>query len=236
MRKASTYDMLGVTFSPLEAEGGPAVDSERSPFYLPYYKDEDYFSTYENEIHFYKGVEDMVRKHPFYKKYIRYLIEVVGIKSCQVLSHIEIPDDKKGKVTIEMHHGPILTLFDIAEIVTRYYRKKEYDKISVCFIANVIIEEHRLNNIHTVFLAKSVHDKVTDGEVFLNYQQGFGDTETFLEKYREGITKDIQAKINRYIEECKEHDSYDNDVFRLEQKFKVWGNNDFDAYDFTEET
>lgn len=235
MKKTTTYDMLGVTFSPLESEGGPSVDAELSPFYLPYWKDEEYFSIYENEIHFYKGVEDMVRKHPFYKKYIRYLIEIVGIKSCQVLSHIEIPDDKKGKTTIEMHHGPILTLFDIAEIVTKYYRHKMHDRITTCFIANVIIEEHRLNNVRTVFLSKSVHDKVTEGEVFLNYQQGFGDTEAFLEKYKEGVDKDIRNKINRYIEECKKHDSYDNDVFRLAEKFKVWGNNDFDGYEPFEE-
>ena len=225
-----TVDMLGVTFSPIGSESGPMVDSDNSPYYLPYFKDEEYFSVYENEIYFYKGVEALVRKHPFYKKYIKYLIEVVGIRTCQVLSNIEVPDDNKSKVVIEMHHGPMLTLFDIVQIITTYYRKKEYPRISTCFIANVVIEEHRLNNIRTVLLSKSVHQQVTDGNVFINYNQGFGNTEAFLDKYKEGITKDIAAKINKYIQMSKEHDSFDNDVFKISEKFKEWGNNDFDSF------
>lgn len=230
-----TVDMLGVTFSPLEDEPGPCVSSDNSMYYLPYDKSEEYFSVYENEIHFYKGVEDLVRKHPFYSKYIKYLIEVVGVKSCQVLSNIEIPDDKKSKVTIEMHHGPMLTLFDIVQIVTTYYRKKHHPNITTCFIANEVIEEHRLNNVRTVLLSKSVHQQVTEGNIFLNYNMGFGDTEAFLEKYREGITEPIAAKINKYIETSKEHDSFDNDVLRIAEKFKQWGNNDFGDFEQTEE-
>lgn len=232
---SKTTDMLGVTFSPLESENGPTVDSDNSMYMLEYYKSEEYFSIYENEVHFYKGVEDLVRKHPFYKKYIKYLIEVVGIKSCQVLSNIEIPDDKKSKVVIEMHHGPMLTLFDVVQIVTTYYRKQNYPKISTCFIANVVIEEHRLNNIRTVLLSKSVHQQVTEGNIWLNYNQGFGYTDEFLEKYKDGITEPIAQKINKYIETSKEHDSFDNDVLKIADKFKEWGNNDFVAFDESEE-
>lgn len=228
--KNKTVDMLGVTFSPLEDETGPCVSSDASMYYLPYDKGEEYFSMYENEVHFYKGVEDLVRHHPFYKTYIKYLIEVVGMKTCQVLSNIEIPDDKKSKVVIEMHHGPILTLFDIAQIVTTFWRKKSYPNITTCFIANEIIEEHRQNRIRVVLLSKSVHQQVTEGNVFLNYNMGFGDTEAFLVKYREGITRPIAEKINKYIKQSEEHDSFDNDVFKLAERFKEWGNNDFDKF------
>lgn len=226
----NTAEMLGVTFSPLEGETGPCVSSDNSMYYLPYDKGEEFFSIYENEVHFYKGVEDLVRHHPFYKKYIRYLIEVVGIRSCQVMPNIEIPDDKKSKVTIEMHHGPMLTLFDVCQIVTQYYLAKSCPNITTAFIANVVIEEHRLNHIRVVLLAKSVHEQVTEGNVFLNYNMGFGDTEAFLVKYREGITKPIADKINKYIQQSIEHDSYDNDIFKIAEKFKQWGNNDFEAF------
>ena len=226
-RNQTTVDMLGVTFGPLEGEPGPCVSSDNSMFYLTYDKGEEFFSIYENEVRFYKGVEDAVRRHPFYSKYIKYLIDVVGIKSCQVLPNIEIPDDKKSKVTIEMHHGPMLTLFDVAQIVTTWYRKHNCDHITTCFIANAIIEEHRLNNVRTVLLAKSVHQQVHEGNIFLNYNQGFGYTDVFLEKYKEGISDSMADKINRYIEESKENDSYDNDVLKLAEKFKQWGNNDF---------
>lgn len=225
--KQNTVDMLGVTFGPLEGETGPCVSSDNSMYYLSYDKGEDFFSIYENEIRFYKGVEDAVRRHPFYNRYIKYLIDIVGIRTCQVLSNIEIPDNKKSKVTVEMHHGPMLTLFDVVQIVTTYYRKMNYEHITTCFIANVIIEEHRLNNVRTVLLSKSVHQQVHEGEIFLNYNQGFGYTDAFLEKYEKGIDDSMASKINKYIEESKEHDSYDNDVLKIAEKFKQWGNNDF---------
>lgn len=226
----NTSEMLGVTFSPLEGESGPCVSSDNSMYYLPYDKGEEFFSIYENEVHFYKGVEDLVRHHPFYKKYIKYLIEVVGIRSCQVMPNIEVPDDKKSKVTIEMHHGPMLTLFDVCQIVTQYYLAKQCPNITTAFIANVVVEEHRLNNVRVVLLSKSVHTQVTEGNVFLNYNMGFGNTEAFLVKYREGITKPVAEKINKYIQQSIEHDSYDNDVFKIAEKFKQWGNNDFDTF------
>lgn len=226
----NTSEMLGVTFSPLEGEPGPCVSSDNSMYYLPYDKGEEFFSIYENEVRFYKGVEDLVRHHPFYKKYIKYLIEVVGIRSCQVMPNIEVPDDKKSKVTIEMHHGPMLTLFDVCQIITQYYLAKHCPNITTAFIANVVIEEHRLNNVRVVLLSKSVHMQVTEGNVFLNYNMGFGNTEAFLVKYKEGITKPVAEKINRYIKQSIEHDSYDNDVFKIAERFKQWGNNDFDAF------
>lgn len=232
-----TVDMLGVTFSPLSDEtGGPCVDADSSMYYLPYDKNEEYFSIYENEVHFYKGVEDLVRKHPFYRsKLMKYLVEVVGVKTCQVFSNIEIPDNPKSKVQFEMHHGPILTLFDIVQIVTTYYRKKEYPHITTCFIANVVVEEHRLNNVRLVVMTKTAHQQVTEGNVFLNYNMGFGNTEAFLEKYKEGVTDAMAQKINKYIEASIEHDSYDNDVFRIAEQFKRWGNNDFDSFGPSEE-
>lgn len=229
-KKQSTVDMLGVTFGPLEGEIGPCVSSDNSMYYLTYDKGEEFFSIYENQVRFYKGVEDAVRRHPFYSKYIKYLIDVVGIKNCQVLSNIEIPDDKKSKITIEMHHGPMLTLFDVVQIVTDWYRNKNYDRITTCFIANSVLEEHRLNNVRTVLLAKSVHQQVHEGQIFLNYNQGFGYTDVFLNKYIDGVSDAMADKINRYIKECEEHDSYDNDVLKLAVKFKQWGNNDFADY------
>lgn len=229
-KKSTTVDMLGVTFGPLEGEPGPCVSSDNSMFYLSYDKGEEFFSIYENEIRFYKGVEDAVRRHPFYSKYIKYLIDVVGIRTCQVLPNVEVSDNKKSKVVIEMHHGPMLTLFDVVEIITTYYRKLNYDRITTCFIANVVIEEHRLNNIRTVLLCKSAHQQVTEGNIFLNYNQGFGYTNVFLNKYKEGISDHMANKINRYIQESIENDSYDNDVFVIASKFKQWGNNDFADY------
>ena len=62
----------------------PIIDSDKSEYYIPFDKDEEYFSVYENYVAFVKGCESLVRKHRFYKVYIKYLIEVVGMRVCQV--------------------------------------------------------------------------------------------------------------------------------------------------------
>lgn len=222
-------NMHGVIFDN-DAELGPVVDSDSSLFYLLFNKNEEYFSIYENEITFYKGVESLVRKLPFYSKYIKYLIDVVGIKTCQVLSNIELDENsKKQKVTIEMHHGPILTLFDIVQIICNWLRHIGDEEITTFKVAKIIIEEHRLNNIRTVLVSKSVHQQIHEGNIQLNYKQGFGDTQAFLEKYRDGVDKEMRAKLNKYIEWSLENDSTDNDVLKLAETLKQWGDNDFDS-------
>ena len=218
-----------------DPELGPKVDSDSSLFYLLFDKNEEFFSVYENEITFYKEVEKLVRKHPFYSKYISYLINVVGIKTCQVLSNIEMDENaKKQKVTIEMHHGPILTLFDTVMIICNWLRANGHE-LTTFKVANIVIEEHRLNNIRTVLVSKSVHQQIHEGNIQLNYQQGFGDTQAFLEKYKDGVDKEMRQKINKYISWSLENDSMDNDVLKLAESMKQWGNNDFDEIENTEE-
>lgn len=228
---SKSENIHGVIFDQ-DPDLGPVVDSDSSLFYLLFNKNEEYFSIYENEITFYKGVEQLIRKHPFYSKYIRYLIDVVGIKTCQVLSNIEVDENsKRQKVTIEMHHGPILTLFDCVQIVCDWLRFHGDPNITTFKVAKILIEEHRLNNIRTVLVTKSVHQQIHEGNIQLNYKQGFGDTNTFLEKYKEGVSKDLRARINKYIEWSLENDSCDNDVLQLAETMKQWGNNDFDTID-----
>ena len=219
-------NMLGVTFDSNQV----AVDSNRSDFYIPFSKTEEYFSIYENEVAFIKKCEDLVRKHSFYATYIKYLINVVGMNTCQVLPGIECTD-KKGKVTLEMHHGPILTLYDTCKIVLNYLRYIQYPKITTFKVANIVIEEHRLNNVRVMLVSKTVHQKIHDDSIMLNYNMGFGDTKTFLEKYQEGLDKNYINAINQYIEWSKSNDSFDNDVLGISENMKKFGNNDFDEFD-----
>lgn len=216
-------DMLGVTFDNTD-KSFPYIDSDNSLFYIPFYKDIEYFDNYENKIKFVKGVESLVRKHAFYKKYKDYLINVVGMNTCQVLSNITTDDN----VTIEMHHGPMLTLFDVCMIVTNYLIRTGCDRITTMYVANIVIEEHRLNNVRVVLLCKSVHQKIDDDDIILNYNQGFGDTNAFLEKYKAGVDKSMRHNINAYIKWSMENDSSDNDVFKIAETLKSWGNNDYE--------
>lgn len=219
----------GIIFDKAEAPH-PKVDSDNANYYLEFDKSEEYFSSFENEIAFIKGVEKNVRKHHFIRvTYPKFLREVIGLRQCQVLSNI-VADDK-GKVKIEMHHGPILTLFDTCEIVTNSFRERGVKNINTLSVANEVVEQHRLNNVRVIFLSKSVHQKVHDDGIYLNYQQGFGDTLRFLQLFSDGVSKSMKMKINDYLFWSMSHDSTDNDILRLTDTMRRWGNNDFDQFD-----
>ena len=222
-------NMLGVIFDQTE-DKKPMIDSNNSNYYVPYYKGEDYFEVYENYVGFIKKCESLVRKHTFYKTYINYLVNVVGMKTCQVLPNIEVSETGKDKITIEMHHGPILTLFDTCEIVLNHLRAIGEPDITTFKVANIVLEEHRLNNVRVMLLTKSVHQKVHDDSIMLNYNMGFGDTAEFLRKYADGVDRSMRRNINNYIEWSKNNDSFDNNVLEVSEQM-VRYNNDFDEFD-----
>lgn len=224
----NNVDMLGVIFDEGTKLNGPSVDSDTSDFYLPFDKEEDFFAIYENEINFYRAVEKLVRTDDFYKKYIKYLIDVIGMNCDQVLSNIEVSDDKKSKVVLEMHHGPILTLFDITMIICNWYRFNNIP-ITTFDVADRILEEHQKNRVRVILVSKTVHDQIHEGNIILNYQQGWGDTNAFLEYYKDGLTRDIKDRINKYIQWSKTHDSFDDNVLEIARNLRRWGNNDLDV-------
>ena len=132
-------------------KSNPIIDSANSMYQIPLYKDVEYFSNIESYVNFIKGCERVVRNNDRYKKYIYYLKNVVGLNHCQVLSGIE--PDEGGKIDIEMHHGPIFTLYDYCEIILEYFIVKKW-KISTFRIADLVLEEHQKNHIpvhHTLW-------------------------------------------------------------------------------------
>lgn len=224
-----TKQLPGIIFDRIDAPH-PTIDSDNAPYYLEFDKSEDYFSYFDNEIAFIKGVESIVRKHDFIRiTYPKYLKEVVGLKECQVMPGIKADD--KGKISLEMHHGPILTLFDTCEIMTNYFRAMGKDNINTFMVAREVVEQHRLNHVRVIFLCKSAHQKVHEEGIFLNYMQGFGDTLEFLRLFKEGVSKNMRIKINEYIAWSMEHDSTDSNILKLASTMREWGNNDFDEFD-----
>jgi hypothetical protein len=222
-------EVPGIKFDRLNAPH-PTVDSDNAPYYLEFDKTDEYFDYFDNQIAFIKNVEKLVRKHTFIRStYPKYLKEIVGLKECEVMPGIKADD--KGKITLEMHHGPILTLFDTCEIVMNAWRARGATNVNTFTIANEVIEQHRLNNVRVMFLCKSAHQKVHEEGIFLNYRQGFGDTLRFLELFKDGVDKDMRIKINEYLAWSIEHDSTDSNIMRLADTMKEWGNNDFDEFD-----
>lgn len=202
----------------------PTIDSDNALYELPFYKDAEYFSNLENFVSFVKSVENLVRTSTYYSRYIKYLKEDLGLNYCQVLSNIKNVDGEES-VEIEMHHGPILTLFDYVCIMVDYMLAHD-KKITSYRVADKILDEHFENHIQVVMLSKTVHQEVHDGNIFINTRQAFGDLNAFLEKYHDGLSDDLIRKINTYINTSENYDSFDKGVLELKENIKNWSRED----------
>jgi hypothetical protein len=209
-------NILNVDFK--KGKTNPTIDADCSLYELPFYKDNEYFVTPDNMVSFVKAVEKLVRKSKYYARYISYIKQDIGINQCQVLSNIHGGDDETTKNTvIEMHHGPILTLFDYGIILVEYMLSKN-KKITTFKIADMLIDEHFANRVQIVMLSESIHREVHDGNIFLSTKQAFGDLNAFLEMYSSGITDEQKIKINRYIDLSSRYDSNHNGVLDINPK------------------
>lgn len=177
-------------------------------FQLPFYKTS--FIDFKDYVKFIKQVEKVIRTSDDYKSYINYLKTEINLNYCQFLYGI---DDEKA--TIEMHHGPILTLYDYVDIVTNYHCVKK-DKFTTLSIAEEVLNEHFENRVQIVMLSKSAHDAVHTGKLFINPNQAWGNLNDFLVKYEEGLTEEQINKINSYLIISKTTRSNDNGL--LESK------------------
>lgn len=205
----------------------PTIDSDESYYEIPFYKDYDYMFSIENEVAYIKAIERLVRSSKYYSRYIAHMKNDLGMNFCQVKGNISEDEDAGVTDLIEMHHGPIFTLFDVTSIILNYMLAKEM-KITTFSVANRVIEEHFKHRVQTVMLCKTVHQLVHDNKVFLNYKQGFGDLYSFLETYYEGLDETQINNIINYIEKCKKYDS--NDFGNLEVIVTRWKteHHDFD--------
>lgn len=210
--------MPGINVS--KQKTNPTLDSKDSIYELPFYKDADFFYNLDNYVYYIKGIEKMVRGNKYYKRYISHLKNDFGLNFCQVKGNIQENEDDKHEL-IEMHHGPVLTLFDCVAIVLEYSLVHKLN-VSTFDISNIIIKEHFDHHIQTVMLCETVHQEVHDGKIFLNFNQGFGDLNAFLTKYKDGLLPEQILKINKYIELSKENDSYDNNVMQLNESVTKW--------------
>lgn len=199
----------------------PTLDSETSLYRLPFFKDEEFFSNLDNYVTFIKSVENQVRTSKHYARYIKYIKEDVGLDFCQVLSNVRATEEDSTE--IEMHHGPIFTLFDYASVIT-FHMLAHGKKVTTFGVANTLLQEHFNNNVQVVMLSKTVHEEVHAGDVFINTRQAFGDINTFFAKYRDGINDEMVKKINRHIEMSEKYDSFDNDALKLSESMKSWAN------------
>lgn len=192
----------------------PIIDAKTSFYKIPFYKDTDYFTNYESYVNFVKGIEKAVRNNDRYRKYINYLKKEVKLNKCQVLKNITDED-----ADIEMHHGPIFTLFDVCAIVLEYFILKKW-KISTFRIADVVLDEHQKNRVQVVMVSVTVHQEIHNGDLFINYHQAYGNLKAFIDKYKDAISDEYREQINRYIDRSLLYDSNDFGILDLNKKLQ----------------
>lgn len=193
----------------------PIIDARTSFYNIPFYKDEEYFSNYESYINFIKGIEKAVRTNDRYNKYIYYLKNEVKLNRCQVLKDVSSSDGEK--VTIEMHHGPIFTLFDVCAIVLEYFIIKKW-KITTMLVADAVLDEHQKNRVQVVMVSKTIHEEIHNGDIFINYHQAYGDINAFIKKYKDAISSEYREQINRYIDRSLLYDTNDFGILDLNKE------------------
>jgi hypothetical protein len=216
-------------------ERGDNLIVEADYYQIPFYKKEFFDS--RDYVKFIKAAEKLIRTSDDYKHYIGYLKNEIGLNHCMIMPNI---DDEKAD--IEMHHGPILTLFDYCDIVMNYYLNQ--DKGLTTFdLAEIILQEHFDNNVQVVMLSKSAHQLIHTGNLFINPSQAWGNLNRFLEKYDDGISDEQREVINNYIllsEKNKSTDngylstdsitSWDRDKKQMKEFKKIIGKHDYQSY------
>ena len=186
------------------------VDSPSSTYLLEFEKSAEFFSSLESRTRFLKDCERLVRDNDRYSKYIHRLKTKVKLNRCQVLSGLTDMD-----CTIEMHHGPIFTLYDYCEIMVDHYMRKGW-KITTFRIAKQVLDEHWSDRIQVVMLSTSMHQEVHDREMFLNMRQAWGDLNSFLKRYT--LNPDLKDKYDRYVDRSMILDSTTYELLQLNEK------------------
>lgn len=186
------------------------LDSPTSMFILPMDKDVEYFTNLESKNRFIRGCEKLIRQNDRYSKYIHEVKTKVGLNHCQVLSKLTDKD-----CTVEMHHGPIFTLYDYCEIMIDHYLEKGW-KITTFKIADHVLVEHWANRIQIVMLSVTMHQEIHDRQMFLNMQQAWGNLHEFLKRYK--LNPDLKEKYNRYYDQSMMLDSTTYELLKLNDK------------------
>jgi|JFJP01.1.fsa_nt_gi hypothetical protein len=200
----------------LEKDYNPAIRSDASPFEITFYQTRESMMDVENYRKFLDNAIARFRKSITYTVYKSKLIDM-GMDRCQLHGNITTE-----MATVEMHHN-ILTLFDIAHIITEHIlNTKGY--ISSFDLVVLLKQVHTSHKVQLVMLSLTPHQLYHNSEgLYIHPSMCFGNWLAFLNDYRLGITIDIANKIIMYIDESiKSPTSYDSGLLDLRKNIIDW--------------
>ena len=196
----------------------PCISSPSSVYAIGFYQTRESLMDTETYRSFLKNIEKRVRMSITYKNYKSFLY-ANGIDHCQIHGNINSEMAK-----LEMHHA-MLTLFDIALIISEYYLNT-VGYVSTFDVVQTIKDEHRMNNIALVMLAETPHQVYhANTGVFVLHPDMFISKKwpQFLEKYKAGITQDLAFKLIYYLKRAADAgETDDQGLLDLADKIKNW--------------
>ena len=177
--------------------GNPGLHSPSSTYTVFFYETKESMLDPDVYRSFLKNVEKRVRSSTAYSNYKGYLMSL-GMDHCQVHGYIN-----SEMADLEMHHC-ILTLFDIALMITEYFLNTT-GYVSTFDVVQAIKQEHKENNVALVMLTKTPHQLYhNDSSFFIHPDMCIGNWPLLIEKYKAGLTQDLAFKILYYIKKAME--------------------------------
>ena len=164
----------------------------------------DYYVAISNdkERHkFIKRVEKIVRSSKEYRDYIQFLKEHVGLDKCVFFQNVTNGgENKKSRISIEIHHEPF-TLYEIVDTVLTKYQDEGLP-INDLLIADEVLELHYNNQVGLVPLSKTMHEMIHKStKVIVPLNMCYGQYSEFLEEYEPYISEEMYEKLERKMNE-----------------------------------
>jgi hypothetical protein len=195
----STEKMVNLV-SKETSNGNIVISMEESKYYyLPFDKSPLDLGDPKIRNSFIKSVEKLVRTSKLYKRYINYLKTDVGLTHCSVFGNIK--SEKGDKTKIEMHHGPIFTLYDYVSIVLEKHLVEMDNDLNTFDIAAEVLDLHKRKLVQTVMLSQSVHNAMDNKKLapFIPLDMTFGNLKGFIEEYGQYFSPQNRADLKKYF-------------------------------------
>lgn len=202
----------------LDVCGNPTLRSPNSPYEISFYQTRASLNDpelYEDFIH---NIITRFRKSETYKNVKAHLYDI-GINRSQI--HGNITSDM---ATLEMHHN-ILTVFDIAFVITEWFINTtgyvcSYDVITI------LKRVHKKYMVSLIMLDETTHQAYHEDPMFwIDPAQCTPGWFKFLQEFSEGITRSIAFRIINYLNEALSMDevkSNDYGLLDVREKVESW--------------
>lgn len=198
--------------------GNPMLTSPYSPYAIGFYQTKDSLMDVNSYRSFLKNCEMRIRRSETYTNYKHFIMEL-GFDHCQIHGYIN-----SGMATIEMHHA-IMTLFDVCLMISEYLLNT-IGYVSTYDVVQIVKDEHRAGNIALVMLTKTPHQvyHANSSNFFIHPNMCISKKWPLLiEKYKEGLTRDVAIKLLYYLKQAIETDQTDDKgLLDLSKKIKDW--------------